>query len=323
MSTQSTYELSREHEEFRRTVRDFAEAEIAPARRAVGPRAPLPGRRRAEDGRAGPVRADLARGVRRRRRGRRLHQPVRRDRGDRPGRPVDGHHARGRGRPRHQPDPDLRHRRAEADLAARPGRRRARWPASASPSPAPAPTRARPGPRPCSTTASGSSTAPSSSSPTPAPRSPASSPSPPAPATASDGKPEISTIMVPERHARLHRREGLRQARLARLRHPPAHLRGRPRPRGQPARRARPRLRPVPRHPRRRPGRDRRARGRLHPGLPRPEPRVRRRAADLRRPDRPQAGRRLPDRRPRGDAARQPAADLPGRRDEGRRRRRR
>ena len=30
MSTQSTYELSREHEEFRRAVRDFAEAEIAP-----------------------------------------------------------------------------------------------------------------------------------------------------------------------------------------------------------------------------------------------------------------------------------------------------
>ena len=30
MTTQSTYELSREHEEFRRAVRDFAEAEIAP-----------------------------------------------------------------------------------------------------------------------------------------------------------------------------------------------------------------------------------------------------------------------------------------------------
>ena len=37
------------------------------------------------------------------------------------------------------------------------------------PSRAPAPTRARPRPRPCSRTASGSSTAPSSSSPTPAP----------------------------------------------------------------------------------------------------------------------------------------------------------
>ena len=74
----------------------------------------------------------------------------------------------------------------------------------------------------------------------------------------------------PERHARLHRREGLRQARLARLRHPPAVLRGRAGARVPPARRARPRLRAVPRHPRRRPGRDRRARGRLHPGLPRP-----------------------------------------------------
>ena len=73
------------------------------------------------------------------------------------------------------------------------------------------------------------------------------------------------------RHAGLHRRAGVRQARLARLRHPPADLRGLPGPRGQPARRARPRLRAVPRHPRRRPGRDRRAGGRLHPGLPRPE----------------------------------------------------
>ena len=41
---------------------------------------------------------------------RRFHQPLRRDRGDRPGRPVDGDHPRGRGRPRDQPDPDLRHR---------------------------------------------------------------------------------------------------------------------------------------------------------------------------------------------------------------------
>ena len=64
-----------------------------PARRPVGPRPPLPGRRRAEDGSAGPVRAERARGVRRRRR--RLHQPVRGHRGDRPRRPVDGHHARG------------------------------------------------------------------------------------------------------------------------------------------------------------------------------------------------------------------------------------
>ena len=121
----------------------------------------------------------------------------------------------------------------------------------------------------------------------------------------------------PRRHRRVHRREGLRQARLARLRHPPAVLRGLPGARGQPARRPRPRLRAVPRHPRRRPGRDRGAGGRLHPGLPRPERPVRRRAADLRRTDRAQAGTRLPDRRPRGDAAREPGAHLPRRRDEG------
>ena len=92
-------------------------------------------------------------------------------------------------------------------------------------------------------------------------------------ATRRTDKAEISTIMVPVGHARLHRREGLRQARLARLRHPPAELRRRHVPEDQPARRARPRLRAVPGHPRRRPGGDRRAGRRLHPGLPRPEPR--------------------------------------------------
>ena len=107
-----------------------------------------------------------------------------------------------------------------------------------------------------------------------------------------------------ERHRGLHRREGLRQARLARLGHPPAELQRRPRPGVQPARRAWPWLRPVPGHPRRRSGRDRRAGGRLHPGLPRPERAVRRRADHLRRTHRAQAGRRLPDRRPRGDAGR-------------------
>ena len=45
---------------------------------------------------------------------------------------------------------------------------------------------------------------------------------------------------------------------------------------------------------------------------------VRRRAADLRRTHRAQAGPGLPDRRPRGDAARLPAAHLQGGRDEGR-----
>ena len=59
------------------------------------------------------------------------------------------------------------------------------------------PTPAPPAPRPSSTTASGSSTAPSSSSPTPAPTSPRSSRSPPAPGERDDGRPEISAIIVP------------------------------------------------------------------------------------------------------------------------------
>ena len=44
-----------------------------------------------------------------------------------------------------------------------------------------------------------------------------------------DGKPEISTIIVPAGTPGLHRRAGVRQARLARLRHPPAELRATPR----------------------------------------------------------------------------------------------
>ena len=47
-------------------------------------------------------------------------------------------------------------------------------------------------------------------------------------------------------HAGLHRRAGVQQGRLERLRHPPADLRRRPGARGEPARRARPRLRQVP-----------------------------------------------------------------------------
>ena len=122
------FDLSAEHEDFRQVVREFAEAEIAPHAAALGRRPPLPGRRPctpwASSGCSACPSPEEYGGV-----GRRLHQPVRRDRGDRPGRPVDGHHARGRGRPRHQPDPHLRHRGAEAALAARPRRRPTRSPA--------------------------------------------------------------------------------------------------------------------------------------------------------------------------------------------------
>ena len=61
-----SFELSEDHETFRKVVRDFAEGEIAPHVAAVGPGAPLPGRRRAQDGRARAVRAGRPRGVRRR-----------------------------------------------------------------------------------------------------------------------------------------------------------------------------------------------------------------------------------------------------------------
>ena len=45
-----TFELSEDHETFRKVVRDFAEREVAPHVAAVGPGAPLPGGRRAGDG---------------------------------------------------------------------------------------------------------------------------------------------------------------------------------------------------------------------------------------------------------------------------------
>ena len=44
------FELSEEHEAFRKVVRDFAEHEIAPHAERVGPRAGVPARGRAVDG---------------------------------------------------------------------------------------------------------------------------------------------------------------------------------------------------------------------------------------------------------------------------------
>ena len=302
-----SFELSEDHEQFRRTVRDFAEKEIAPHAAQWDRDHHFPVDVVQKMGALGPVRPQRPGAVRRRRR--RLHQPVRGHRGDRPRRPVDGHHPGGRGRARHQPDPDLRHRRAEGHLAARPGRGHGSWPASGSPSRAPAPTPGPRRPRPSCATASGSSTAASSSSPTPAPRSPRL-----VTVTAQDrraartGKPEISTIIVPSgtpgfTAEKAYDKLGWHASDTHPLSFSDARVPG-----VQPARRARARLRPVPGHPRRRPGRHRRAGGRLHPGLPRHEPAVRRRADHLRRTHRAQAGRGLPDRRPRGDARRRRAS---------------
>ena len=118
-----TFELSREHEEFRRSVREFAEAEIAPhaaqwdrdhrsrwtwsSRWGSSACSASPPPRST----AGPGRTVT-------------YLAVRRDRGDRTGRPVDGHHPRGRPPARHQPDPHVRLRGAEEHLAAGPGRGR-------------------------------------------------------------------------------------------------------------------------------------------------------------------------------------------------------
>ena len=285
-------------------VREFAESEIAPHAARVGPRAPLPDRRRAADGQARPVRAHRAGGVRRRRRGRRLHQPLRRDRGARPGRPVDGHHPRGGRRARDQPDPHLRHRRAEAALAARPGRR-----ASAGrlrPHRAGCRLRraARRAPRPTWSTASGWSTAPSSSSPTPAPTSPRASRS-----TARTGERRGRQAgdlhdHRAGRHARLHRGAGVRQARLARLRHPPADFDDVRLPEdnllGERGRGYAQFLATL--------DDGRVAIAALAVGCIQACLELARRStpasASVRRPDRAQAGRGVPDRRPRGDAPR-------------------
>ena len=114
-------EFTEEHEALRTGRARLRRGRDRAARRGVGPRPPLPGRRRARHGRPRAVRHPVPGGVRRRRR--RPHDAVHRHRGAGPGRPLDGHHPRGRRRPRGQPDPPLRHRGAEADLAARPLRR--------------------------------------------------------------------------------------------------------------------------------------------------------------------------------------------------------
>ncbi len=57
--------------------------------------------------------------------------------------------------------------------------------------------------------------------------------------TRADGRPEISTIIVPEPDPRVHRGAVVRQAGLARVRHPPVVLHRRARARGPPAGRAR------------------------------------------------------------------------------------
>ena len=118
-----TFELSREHEEFRRSVREFAEAEIAPHAAQwdrdhhfpvdvvkqmgklglFGLTSPEEYGGAGEDGDFTSLCVAIE---------------------EIDGRPVDGHHPRGGRRPRHQPDPHVRLRGAEEHLAAGPGRGR-------------------------------------------------------------------------------------------------------------------------------------------------------------------------------------------------------
>ena len=86
------FELSQEHEDFRTVVRDFAEKEVAPHIAQWDRDRHFPADLVPEDGRPRPVRPRRPGGVRRRGE-RRLHAPLRRDRGARPRRPVHRHHA--------------------------------------------------------------------------------------------------------------------------------------------------------------------------------------------------------------------------------------
>ena len=65
--------------------------------------------------------------------------------------------------------------------------------------------------------------------------------------TARTGPGEISTIIVPSGTPGFEVQPAVPEDGLARVRHPRAHLHRRPRAGGQPARRAGPRVRPVPR----------------------------------------------------------------------------
>ena len=249
-----TFELSEDHEQFRRTVRDFADKEIAPHAAqwdrdhhfpvdvikkmgSWGCSASTP-----PSSTAGPTVTSPA-----------CAWPSR----SRPGGPVDGDHPRGGRRPRHQPDPqffgtDEQRDTWLPDLVE--GRKLAGFgltePGAGSDAGA---TKTKAELREGEWVINGSKQFITNSG---------SEITSLVTVTAKtgereDGKAEVSTIIVPERHRGLHRREGRPQPRLARLGHPPAQLQRRPGARVQPAGGARPRLRPVPGDPRRRPGRDR------------------------------------------------------------------
>ena len=234
-----TFELSPEHEQFRRSVRDFAEAEIAPHAAQWDRDHHFPTdvvQKMGALGLMGLTAPEEFGGAGHGGRGRRLHLAVPGDRGDRPRRPVDGHHARGRGRA---------------------------WGSTRSSPTAPTSRRRRgcPSSSPASKIAGFGLTEPGAGSDAGATKTKAvlddgewvvngskqfitnsgSDITSLVTVTArtgerADGRPEISTIIVPSDTAWLHRGEGVRQARLARLRHPPAVVQRRAGARVAPAR---------------------------------------------------------------------------------------
>ena len=113
----------------------------------------------------------------------------------------------------------------------------------------------------------------------------------------------------PFRHAGLHRRAGLRQARLARLRHPRPDLRGLPRPGRQPARPARATASSSSSRPSTTAASPSRALAvGLTPAAARGDHRLRQDPQGVRQADRRQPGRLLPDRRPRRHGRGRPAS---------------
>ena len=189
------FELTDEQQALRDLVRDFAEAEIDPARRRLGPHPHLPRRPRPEARRPRALRAHRPRAVRRRRR--RLHLPLHRRRRARPRRPVHRHHAVGRRRPRHQPDPHLRHRRAARPLAARPGRRTRARRVRTHRAGRRHRRRRHPHPRRAARRRVGDQRQPRRSSPTPAPPITSCITITARTGARDDGRPEISTMIVP------------------------------------------------------------------------------------------------------------------------------
>ena len=122
-----------------------------------------------------------------------------------------------------------------------------------------------------------------------------------------DGKKEISSILVPVPAAGFTVRARVQQGRLECVRHPPAELRRRAGAAGEPARRTRPRLRQLPAHPRRGTHRHRRAVCRRRAGLRRRMCEVRQGAGGVRPENRCLPGDRVQDRTHGGARALPPA----------------